>query len=54
MLVSVTQATEDQKVSAMDQAVNHGSGHLLIIEDVYPFAKLKVCGYDHTPLLIAV
>jgi len=29
----------------MDQAVNHGSGHLLIIEDVYPFAELEVCGY---------
>jgi hypothetical protein len=38
----------------MAQTVNHGGGHLLIMEDVYPFAELEVCGYDHTPLLIAV
>jgi len=36
----------------MDQTVNHVSGHLLIIEDVYPLAEFEVCGYDHTPLPI--
>lgn len=38
----------------MDQTVNYGSGHLLIMEDVYPFAELEVCGYDHIPLLISI
>jgi len=47
-------AIEKHKVAVMDQTVNHSSGHLLIMEDLHPFAELEVCGHDQTHLFISV
>lgn len=38
----------------MHQPVYHGRRHLLIIENVYSLAELKIRSNDHAPLLIAV
>ena len=38
----------------MDQPVDHGGGHLLVVEDVDPTAELQVGGDHHAAALVAV
>ncbi len=54
VLDPVTWAIEEQKVAVMDETVNHGSSHLLIVDDVYPSAEFQVRGDNHAPLLVAI
>ncbi len=45
---------EDQQVSVVDQAVDHGGGHLLVGEDTAPFGELDVGGKYQALALVGV
>lgn len=49
---AVAGAFKDQQVAMVDQAVNHGGGHLLVGEYTSPLAELDVGGEDEALALI--
>ena len=54
MLHAVTDSTEQEEVTMMSEAVDHGGGHLIVGEYVAPAGEFEVGGDDEGAGLVGV